>query len=321
MKKHFIVAGASLGVCISLGLWFSWSETVTDVFPASEKVKASEQPSLTDYSTHTINNRDRRNEFASVSKQLERTSLNGLDIPQSFNTNRKGDLIVNEELRDGIEFFRALNGELSSDNIRQLYALAAYEQCNAHCAESALQIYDQYVQYVDVLASRLPGLTQNTDPLSRLADIIHLRREILGQTLADALFGYEEQYDSLRLQQQAITQDQTLGPAQKQQRLHLLELNYDADLLETSQQQNDFQVKREQATDALNDLYRQRQEWDQRYQLYREALLQLQQSSLSHKDIRAQTDRLRQQFFTTTESKRVAALDRIHFTRQTSRTD
>lgn len=265
---------------------------------------------------------------------LKTTSLADVDIPQSIATDTQGNLVTNEGLRELMDFFLALDGELSVQQIRQLFAAAAQAQCNAQCARDALALFDRYLVYLDDMQAARHEWTDDATPRERLDAVIGTRRQLLGDELAQALFGYDEQYDQFRIAQWEIHHDSTLSPQEKADRMRALTAEQPADLQERDQASAQFQQLQQlhksgpddaalrfaaradlvgtEAAERLQQLDQQRAQWQLRYQDYRAELNRLLAADISTADQTRQIEQLRLRHFDEQESQRAAALDRIY---------
>lgn len=272
--------------------------------------------------------------IADLHQALQHTSLADVEIPHSLDMNADGELIVNEGVRELIEFFLALDGEKSPADIRALFLAAAGAQCSRQCAAQALAIYDRYQDYLQAMRSATPNLQQTDDLRARLDMVENLRRTQLGDELSEALFGYDESYDQFRVAQWEIRNDTGMTDAEKQAALADLEPQQPAGLAQREQESRKIdkamQLQNQIGTDHPTALYNartellgeaaaqrlasldaQRAQWDQRYQQYRQELATLKTNGLAPADQQQEVERLRLRYFSQQESNRVAALDRI----------
>lgn len=329
--RHFLLALGLLAACIgSTHLWLQPSHAMRDdARYRQSSIAISELPAASVLASSTVL------DSHGLRLHLANTSKNDVDIPIDLTLDAEGNLVADENLRVLMEFFLALDGEQEPAQIRALFLATMATQCNAACVDDAATLFDQYQDYLAALANQLPALAENADLRGRLEAVVALRHQTLGQTLADALFWYEEQYDHYRVRQWEIQQDASLSVAEKQAQLQALQLTAPAGLLEREQSTLHLQQARQlrsqyapensaalysaradlfgaDAAERLQQLDSQRQAWDQRYQHYRQEVAALKTSGLSQQDQQQQIDQLRQRHYDAQESQRVAALDRIH---------
>lgn len=274
---------------------------------------------------------------ATLPKQLHDTSLADIDVPRSLTMDVDGHLVADEGLRELIDFFGALKGEKDPATIRALFIAAAEQQCGQVCAGDATEMFDRYQQYLTTMQSFQEEWNATGDLRERLDAVIAMRHEILGDTLANALFGYDEQYDQFRISQWEIRNNSSLSEQEKLQQLQVLDTQMPEGLAERQAVsmsvreahrlaqklgQDDpaalyvarTELLGSEAADRLQQLDQKRQQWNQRYQQYRQELAILQRSELSQQDKQAQLEQLRLRYFNNQETLRVAALDRINGT-------
>src|SRR5690606_10746993 len=172
------------------------------------------------------------------------------------------------------------------------------------------------------------------DLKTRMEMVVALRAQSLGPALNDALFGYEQAYDALRIEQWELQQDNSLPEQAKQEQLQALTFSSPAGLQERdaiaqqwrqlrtlqrdSAQQDQaslynarLELVGEAAASRLAELDTARQHWQQRYQQYRSEAAIIDSMALAASDRAEQLARLRQEYFSAQEITRVAALDRI----------
>lgn len=271
---------------------------------------------------------------AALLADLQTTSLAGIDIPRSLNTDTQGNLIADEGLRELMDFFLSLDGERTPDEIRALLHAALRQQCNVACAASAIALFEDYQHYLSEMQRQQQTLSDIDDLRARMEAVTALRTALLGPALADALFGYEQAYDALRIEQWEIRQDKQLPEEAKREQLQALSMSSPAGLQErdaiaqqwrqlrtlqresTQQDQASLysahlELVGEAAANRLAELDTAREHWQQRYQQYRSEALMIDSTALAASDRAEQLARLRQEYFSTQEITRVAALDRI----------
>lgn len=271
-----------------------------------------------------------------LQQALTGTSIADIDVPRSLLADLQGNLVINEGVRELMDFFLALTGERDPAQVRALFAAAASEQCSAACAAQALAIYDRYLEYLDTL-QRASELLQATDNLrARLQHVSQLRTSVLGEDLARDLFAYDDAYDNLRVAQWEVRNDPNLSDDEKMQALQELKSTQPA-ALTAREQQNEkliavrtlsrqfdarnidaearFAARSElldaAAAERLRTLDESRAQWKQRYEAYRRERSAIDNAGLDDVDRESATEQLRLRHFSAQESQRAAALDRI----------
>lgn len=265
---------------------------------------------------------------------LQTTSLAGIDIPHSLTIDTQGNLVVDEGLRELMDFFLSLDGEREFNEIRALYYAAVQQQCDANCAATAIALFDDYRHYLGEMQRQQQTISDVDDLKTRMEMVVALRAQLLGPALNDALFGYEQAYDALRIEQWKLQQDNSLPEHVKQEQLQALNFSSPAGLQERdavalqwrqlrtlqrdSAQQDQasrynarLELVGEAAASRLAELDTARQQWQLRYQQYRSEAAIIDSMALAASDRAEQLARLRQEYFSAQEITRVAALDRI----------
>lgn len=271
---------------------------------------------------------------AALLADLNTTSLAGVDIPRSLVTDAQGNLIVDEGLRELMDFFLSLDGEREFNEIRTLYYAAVQQQCDANCAATAIALFDDYRHYLSEMQRQQQTISDVDDLKTRMEMVVALRAQSLGPALNDALFGYEQAYDALRIEQWELQQNNSLPEHIKQEQLQALNFSGPAELQErdavalqwrqlrtlqrNSAQQDQaslysarLELVGETAASRLAELDTARQQWQQRYQQYRTEAARIDSTTLAASDRAEQLKHLRQEYFSAQEITRVAALDRI----------
>ncbi|MCH8497945.1 MAG: lipase [Marinobacter sp.] len=168
----------------------------------------------------------------------------------------------------------------------------------------------------------------------KLAEVYNLRRQYLDSQVAEAFFADDEGYDQFQLARLRIDSDESLSAAEREAQLQALEANLPADVREARQQMRRF-VDYQQARQALADdpaalqQYREQafgpeaaerlaaldarqQDWQRRWEAYRQALAALTAAGLAAPEFEQQRQQLRAQYFDAQEQVRVDALDTLN---------
>lgn len=255
-----------------------------------------------------------------------------VDAPLSFDD--EGRLISDSNLRRYFDYFLSAIGELSIDEIRARFQADIFARLSPSDAARAEALFERYIDYLNASEALVPS----ADLPSRLEQLSALRRETLGDELAEAFFGEEEQYTRTVLTEQAVLQDGALSSAERQaalesihqelpeaQRLsreqavshHLaLEQERQFEQLDISPQQR-FEERSalygDEAADRLAQLDLQRQQWQQRVNEYRQQRQQVLDQALSSNEQSAALRELRQNLFDENEQRRVESLENDGF--------
>ena len=263
-------------------------------------------------------------------------SLEGTRVDGELAVDDQGDLVIDLGLRRVFDYFLATMGEETLDQIRARIALYLQQNLPVAAALQAWDVLTQYLNYKDALVD-LPGHDGSYEGMKEsLQQQRDMRDAMLGPELADAFFHEEDEYADFALEHIEHLRDPNLTAQEKDELTSAL-LNSLPDKtralieatgaplgaeekVETMREQgaseNDVWQYREQqfgsaAADRLAQLDQQRQQWQQRYDAYRQQIASIQSSSLADQDKIVQIERLRGEYFSPVEQKRVAALDRI----------
>lgn len=275
-----------------------------------------------------------RNSDSAWRKQLEQTSM-GDTSPPAFFKFENGDLIPSESLKAIFDYFLALDGELSLDQIRQILLNYANTELTEAQSAQALSAFDQYFDYLESIHAFQKTLDSTLTLQERYQWIKSQRRQILGDELTQSYFQYEEIYDEFSLAKFDIINDTNLTHVEKQRAIEQLHQQLPKELMAREQQdiaiqqaikndreqrdkltQNDIYQQRLQhfgfeTTQRLTDLDSDRQAWQERYDQYAIEAESIRSSDLAIMDKHTAIEQLRQRHFNGPELVRVAALDKI----------
>lgn len=134
-----------------------------------------------------------------------------------------GSLIVDETIKRVIEYFllasQAEGREQAIERLFEFIELTLPELA----ASEALSIASRYLEYRDNLAiQEFPVSSDLSDPtvLKQIRESLEarraLRREYLGEPVSEALFGYEERYESYSLTRVEVNTNDQLTPSEKE---------------------------------------------------------------------------------------------------------
>ncbi|RFA29251.1 hypothetical protein CAI21_10855 [Alkalilimnicola ehrlichii] len=259
-------------------------------------------------------------------------------IDGTINLDHDGRLVVDHDLRDLIGFFLSrANSEQDLPAVRT--ALLNHLESLDLPAETIAEIMATADLYIDyrVAAEQLQfGEDFSIDGIAnRIETLHHLRREVLGQHIAEGFFAEEEAYDRFSLEFRRLMQDTSLTPEQRRQQSAALEEHMlpaaalkpqrrveairktqeEAQaLLEQGASDADIYQLRAQrlgpeAAERLTKLDRERLEWQQRlgeYHRERDAIMS--NEGLSEQDRQDAVERLTNEQFSEPERRRLRAL-------------
>lgn len=257
-------------------------------------------------------------------------SLRGSEVDAEFHFDQNGQLVNDLALRHYFDYFLSTIGELSLEEIRQALAEDLFQRLEPAQADQAIRVLERYLEYL----AAAQELSTGGDVAARFAQLVDLRRRVLGDDLADGFFAQEETYTRTVLREQEIIQNNQLSLEQRQQELEQLHRDLPPELrqsreeaiahhlvLEQQQQFEQLQLDPaqrhaeraalfgEEAAQRLAQLDQQRQQWQQRLDTYQQQRNALLAQGESEEQIAA----LRQQLFDEAEQRRVLALEEVGF--------
>lgn len=272
------------------------------------------------------------------------SSLAGTSIDGSLRADSNGNLVVDLETRDFFDYFLNTIGEVSPETALAEIEKMASENLPPQAAEQALALLDQYLDYKD---SALALGTQNLDPSRQhdpqyqlemlkgaLADMKQLRRSSFDASTHEAFFGLEEAYGDYTLASMDIQQRTDLSPEAKAtlQEWHRQQLPEVIRRTETRMMADGERYRQrqevlanasspEEAGKQLEEMglepaqtaevvayLEEREQFDQRFEQYRQELASLDQSGVAEEDQATMEARLLEQHFEDEQSRTWAKL-------------
>lgn len=353
MNKTVIsFAGLALLVALGSGIYFAAQAQPTTLSQHQPKAGMTE-PDTTMHgkihpltATAVIHDSDARPPAASTSlaplsdaqlqQRLQSTSLANTEPPAISGVDAQGNLQLDQELRDLFDYFLSLQGEQSAADIAQLmqgYLATHLPEKAAAQAVNALHRYQALQARLDADAA-----TASTDDTlaEKLQHLVTLRRQILGDTLAEAFFAEDEAYDRYSLQKMAeyaTDQDNAAAIGQwesasletlpedlrerqqaRQQQQHLLEgtrkLEQEGASASTIYQ---YQVLHGDtaAAERYQALNEQRQQWQQRLNEFHQQRADIENLDIIASDKAARIEQLLANSFEKNEILRVRVLENM----------
>ncbi|KPQ02903.1 lipase secretion chaperone [Marinobacter sp. HL-58] len=272
------------------------------------------------------------------------SSLAGTEIDGSLRADDNGNLIIDLETRDFFDYFLNTIGEVSPEKALDQIETLARDNLPEQAAEQALALLDQYLDYKDsalALGSQNLDPTRQSDPQYQLemlkgalADMKQLRRNSFDASTHEAFFGLEEAYGdytlaSLDIQQRTDLSAESKATLQEWHRQQLPEVirrtetRMIADgeriqqrqkaLADTSspeeagRQLQALGVEPEQSAEVVGYL-KEREQFDQRFDQYRQEVASLDQSGVAEEDRAAMESQLLEQHFEDEQSRTWARL-------------
>jgi len=268
------------------------------------------------------------------------------DLPAQYNLDGDGNLVVDGNVKDLLDYFLLTIGDLPFDQIHDLIAGNMIASLPEPALSQALALLDNYFAYIDAYdqweSSFDKSYVMENDPAGmrdRLAELENLRRQYLGDDTYDAFFAELDQTNNAYLEAQLALQQPGLSdqeramiidqlkaalpePVRQAQEAAMTQVNL-AEYTETLRKQGasdaDIYQARvdmvgEDAAKRLAQVDEEKRQWQSKREQYK-ALL----SESGHLDSLAAADRnayivdlaQRELGLTSNEIKRMQALDRI----------
>lgn len=271
-------------------------------------------------------------------------SLRDTEVDGELEVDANGRLKITNGIRRVFEYFLSATGEEPLDSL--LARIRAYirHKLPAGPAAEAEKILDGYIAYKRGLESIQQAVTPGSQQIDigavrqQMQDVRALRTRYLSQEVITAFFGDEDAYDRYTLARFDIMQNKQLSASARAQQLAELERQLPPALQESlsaiSQYQNlqaltDDWSKRSgspaelrqirenlvgpEATDRLENLDKERAQWNQRMNAWlAERASLLSNAGLGEQDRQSQVDASREQRFKSDEILRVQSLERMH---------
>jgi lipase chaperone LimK len=271
-------------------------------------------------------------------------SLAGTDIDGSLKADASGNLIVDLATRDFFDYFLNTVGEVSPETALDKIEALARNHLPEQAAKQALAILDQYLDYKQqalAMGNQALDPSRQNDPDYRLqvlktalSDLKQIRRNAFDGTTHQAFFGMEEAYGDYTLANIEISQRDDLSAESKQTLMQWQREQLPEQIRKTETRMiEDTEISRqrqaaiaestspEEAGKRLRELgtnpqqveevvgyLREREQFDQQFQDYRQALASLDNAGISSDEKQSQQDRLLEQHFETEQARTWAKL-------------
>ncbi|MBB6245434.1 lipase secretion chaperone [Rhodanobacter sp. A1T4] len=153
---------------------------------------------------------------------LKNGSLRGTEPDGGVSVGFGGHLKPDMGLRRLFDYYLVLIGETDLSGIRTLlHDDLLRRQLDAPLIDEVMASFDRYTLYQQAAVALASQTGLSLD--QQLAQITALRRQMLGDDVAEAFFGDEQRQQRQTLQHLAIQSDPSLSPAEKAQRLQALD--------------------------------------------------------------------------------------------------
>lgn len=360
MRKKIMILGG-VGTLLAIVLAATLSGRQVKEFSMHPLVQATSQSfalaAKTPYGTSAVTLVASGEQLASTSwstekikQRLAETSLKNTMMPALPAVDARGRLIVGQELRDFFDYFASLQGEITPQDIDAMLQGYLQNELPASAAAEAETLLAQYKilqQKQQQLAA--PSGTSVAELTQTFEQLGALRREVLGDAVAEAFFAEEEAYDRYSLEKMAhireavntsdnlamrepsngvtaeslaesdaLAQSLPAGLREREQtRIHEQQLLAETHRMEKSGASADdiYQYQSLHSDAEVAERYRalteQRQHWDQRVSAYREQRDQIRQQSLADEQKNVLIHQLLAGSFSETEILRVQALEHM----------
>jgi lipase chaperone LimK len=153
---------------------------------------------------------------------LKNGSLRGTEPDGGVSVGFGGHLKPDMALRHLFDYYLVLLGETDLAGIRSLlHDDLLHSQLDLPLIDEVMASFDRYTRYQQaaVALANQPGLPMD----QQLAQVIALRRQMLGDETAEAFYGDEQRRQQQSLQRLAIQSDASLSPSEKARRLQALD--------------------------------------------------------------------------------------------------
>ena len=259
---------------------------------------------------------------------LATSSLRGTAVDGEVRFDASGALVLDAGLRRFFDYHLSLIGEWDLSKIRDHLQRTLLARFDATRAGTVLDHFDRYTAYLQALSDS--GIAAEPDPARRLAAVRTLRRDRLGEAMAEGFFAAEDALAALTLERMRIAGDARMSAEDKREALAALdrEAGYDArasaglaEQAESIERRALPPAQREaertarwgaDAAQRLAALDAERAAWDARVRRYAEARARIDADRRLDPQGRAQAiAALRAQMFTSTEQRRIASLEAI----------
>jgi lipase chaperone LimK len=278
-----------------------------------------------------------RNVITTFSKPTPK-SLEGIDLNIELPLDSDGNLIVGMELRDLFELYLSAMGEEQLDDILLRTQNALAQQLKAPALEQGYDALKRFIDYKVELANlEKQPLDSNLSELENIRQqkeiLAAIQQEYFSPAENDALFAAETEYDAFMLEHLTIQKNENLTATEKQQQIEALEASLPEEvrigrenamapakvyqqaqaMKAAGQTESDIYQMRaeslgEEAASALAQLDQQRNQWQQRLDVFNSEYQSISASGLSETDQKIEVNALLARDFDTTESIRVRAL-------------
>jgi lipase chaperone LimK len=237
MRGRFVAVAA----IAALGAILWWG--VPNGTPRPDRAHASDDASAV---SNDAGSPARAGDSAPVVVTKHPDSLRGTGVDGVVHLSAHGAPIADRELRRLFDYFISRIGERDERRIRG--DLAAYLQARFAPAAVA-QVLVWFDSYTTLERSAAALASAGGDPRATVMRLRALRRERMGEAIAEAWWGDEDRYLDYTLARQAVIDDRSLDAAQRQRKLAELERTLDPARLALIQQDDQAELSLRQSED------------------------------------------------------------------------
>jgi len=148
--------------------------------------------------------------------------LDNIDLPGRYSVDENGNLIVDEGVKEMLDFFLQGIGDLSFDDMHDLIAGSMVASLQEPALSQALELLDNYFTYLDAYDDWQKSFNKEyamaNDPASlrdHMQQLADLRTQYLGEEAHAAFFGEIEQVNAAYLDAQIALQQPNLTESEK----------------------------------------------------------------------------------------------------------
>jgi|GEM_PF-422209 len=244
MRPKALTIAAGLALAAVISAWWWGSAPWLDSKPLVSETDAGPVGEPSEFAP-----RDERIANASASAPSSGDSLRDTEVDGALRLDARGQPLPDRELRRLFDYFLARSGEQSPEAIRS--ALLGYLQNQSQAPglrpEALATVLAWFDAYVALEHDSISIAQRETEPAAAMARVRSLRRERLGQVLADNWYAQEERdYDRADARRK-LWADRSLDPATRERRLAELDADLDPQQRELQAQSAQLDVAMQQS--------------------------------------------------------------------------
>ncbi|OTG67688.1 lipase secretion chaperone [Acinetobacter silvestris] len=333
MQKKYrgIILGFIIVVILAFIFWLKPHDSNQGNKENSPHIQAQ-----TNASTITAANMTTESSQAFSSQSQQDTQINC-----QIHADQSNHLVVNAQTKDCFEYFITQYGEKNIQQIKTDFIHYVKASFKEPILSQLSDLWSRYLQYREQLGQLTAPNVKPEDPQyyrTIFSNIKNLRTQFFSGYEIEGLFGKEDTYNNYTLDRIEVMDDKHLSPEEKAQKLKKLFNNLPEDWKENLQQLSQLEDLRKltaeikarggsadelhqmrtnlvgpEATQRLEKLDVQRDDWKQRVNQYLTDRDHITQSSMSDAAKQAAVEQLKaQQFNNSSEQLRLHTFERVH---------